>query len=72
MPDELDKTIEKNAAGPKSASDEVGSVEQHPLTQQIAADRYLTSKRVMKSGRRGFRLTRVIPPGAEDFHSRGV
>ena len=71
MAEGLDKQISENAAGPKSASDEVGSVEQHPLPHQIAADRYLASKKAMKKGR-GFRLTRIIPPGAEDFHSRGV
>jgi hypothetical protein len=62
MDEELDSQIKKNAAGPKSASDEVGSVEQHPLPHQIAADRYLSSKKAMKKGR-GFRLaaSRVRP-----------
>jgi hypothetical protein len=63
MPDELEDTIQQNASGPKSASGDAGSMEQHPLPDQIAADRYLASKKAMKSGR-GVRLTKLVPPGA--------
>ena len=63
MTDPLEETIQQNAAGPKSASGDAGSMEQHPLPDQIAADRYLASKKAMKAGR-GVRLTKLVPPGA--------
>jgi len=40
----LDNTIRENAAGPKRASGDSGSVEQHSLSDQIAADKHLASK----------------------------
>jgi hypothetical protein len=61
--DELDDAIRENAAGPHSASGDAGSMQQHSLPDQIAADKHLASKRAM--GRKGLGLTRVkiIPPG---------
>ena len=64
MADEIDKTIEENAKGPKRASGDSGSVEQHPLNDQIAADRYLASKKAAKSRGLGIRLTKLVPPGS--------
>lgn len=64
MPDEVTNAIEENAQGPKKASGDSGSVEQHPLTEQIAADKYLASKEAMKSRSRGVRFSKLIPPGA--------
>jgi len=64
MADELDDTIQQNAAGPKSASGDAGSMEQHSLPDQIAADRYLASKKAARSKGLGVRLTKVVPPGA--------
>ena len=63
MADELDNAIKENAQGPKRASGDSGSVEQHPLTEQIEADRYLSSKEAAKKGL-GVRMTKVVPPGA--------
>jgi len=63
MPDELQQQIEENAKQPRRASADGVEVEQHPLKDQIEADRYLESKNAMKKGR-GFRLTKLIPPGA--------
>ena len=54
--------IRENAAGPKRAQGDSGSVEQHPLTEQIEADRYLASKRAAKKGL-GVKMTKVVPPG---------
>ena len=45
MADELKDVIKKNAQGPKSARGDVGEVEQHSLTEQIEADRYLDARR---------------------------
>jgi hypothetical protein len=65
MPDPtpLDETIAENAAGPKKAQGDAGSVEQHSLQDQIAADRYLASKEAAKRGR-GIRISKLSPPGA--------
>jgi hypothetical protein len=65
MADELNDTIIQNAQGPAKASGVAGSVEQHKLTDQIEADRYLASKQAAKSKRRGLVFNKIVPPGAE-------
>lgn len=65
MPDELDATIRQNAAGPAKVAGDAGSVEQHSLPDQIAADRYLKAKEAAASKRRGLRFSKLVPPGAE-------
>ena len=60
----LDTQIRDNAAGPKKATGDSGSVEQHSLNDQIAADRYLASKKAAKSRGLGIRLTKLVPPGS--------
>lgn len=65
MPDELDSTIRENAQGPAKASGDSGSMEQHKLTDQIEADRYLASKAAAKSKRRGLVFNKFVPPGAD-------
>ncbi len=64
MADELEQTIRDNAQGPARAQGDSGSVQQHPLPDQIEADRYLASKRAARSKGLGVRRTRVVPPGA--------
>ena len=64
MADEIDKTIEENAKSPKRASGDSGSIEQHALADQIAADRYLASKKAARSRGLGIRLTKLVPPGS--------
>ena len=59
----LDTKIRENAAGPKRASGDSGSIEQHPLADQIAADRYLASKQAARSKGLGIRLAKLVPPG---------
>ena len=59
----LDTQIRDNAAGPKKATGDSGSVEQHPLNDQIAADRYLSSKQAARSKGLGIRLAKLVPPG---------
>jgi len=63
MADDLENSIQTNASGPKKASGDAGSVEQHSLSDQIAADRYLNSRQATKSGL-GIRKTKLVPPGA--------
>lgn len=65
MADDLEQTIRENADGPAKASGDSGSMEQHKLSDQIAADRYLASKQAAKSKRLGLRFTKIVPPGAE-------
>ena len=63
MADDLEDTIRTNAEGPKSASGDSGSMQQHSLPEVILADKHLAAKKAMT--RRNFGLTRVqiIPPG---------
>ena len=63
MADELDTSIRDNASGPRKASGDSGSVEQHDLKDQIEADRYLNSKQAVKNGL-GIRISKLLPPGA--------
>lgn len=61
---ELDDTIRQNADGPVKVSGDAGSVEQHKLSEQIEADRYLAAKEAAKSKSRGLRFNKIVPPGA--------
>lgn len=65
MADELEDAIRKNAEGPAKASGDAGSVEQHNLSEQMEADRYLASKDAVKKPGRGLRFTKLVPPGAD-------
>ena len=63
MSEDLEAKIRENAAGPARVSGDAGSVEQHSLSDQIAADRYLASKDAAKKSSRGLRLNKFIPSG---------
>lgn len=63
MTDSLDAAIQENAIGPKSASGDAGSVEQHSLPDQIAADKHLQSKQAMSSKGLGIKLLKISPSG---------
>ena len=65
MADEIDKSIAENATGIKRASGDAGSVEQHSLTDQIAADKYLASKAAGAGTGLGVRRFKLSPPGAD-------
>jgi len=65
MADDLENTIRQNAEGPAKVAGDAGSVEQHSLSDQIEADRYLASKQAAKTKRRGLRFNKLIPPGAD-------
>ncbi len=65
MADDLEDTIRQNAQGPAKAAGDAGSVEQHKLTEQIEADKYLASKEAATSKRRGLRFNKLVPPGAD-------
>jgi len=60
---DLKDTIETNAKGPKQATADGVTIQQHPLKDQIAADEYLTRKEVAKRPARALVRVRIIPPG---------
>jgi hypothetical protein len=65
MADDLVQTISDNAQGPAKASGDSGSMEQHPLPDQIAADRYLESKKAARRKGLGIGLKKLVPPGTD-------
>lgn len=64
MPDDLSDAIRTNANGPKAAKGDSGSMEQHSLTDQIEADRYLASKKAAGGKGLGVKISKLVPPGA--------
>ena len=65
MADSLDDVIKENAEGPSKASGDSGSMEQHSLPDQIAADRYLESKKAARRKGLGIQLKKLVPPGTD-------
>ena len=65
MTDTLSDIIERNAEGPAKASGDSGSMEQHPLPDQIEADRYLESKKATRGKGLGIGLKKLVPPGTD-------
>lgn len=63
--EELEQAIAENARGPSRVAGDSATVEQHRITDQIAADRYLASKKAAKSRTRGLRFSKIVPPGAD-------
>jgi len=64
MAEDLKETIKQNAEGPKRASGDSGSVDQHSLKDQIEADKYLASKDAGKNPAKAFTRAKIVPPGA--------
>ena len=65
MTDDLKDSIEKNAQEPRRASADGVEVEQHPLTEQIEADRYPASREARSKPHKALRLAKLSPPGAD-------
>jgi hypothetical protein len=65
MSENLEDAIRESAKTPAKASGDAGSVEQHKLTEQIAADKYLASKAAASRKKRGLRFNKLVPPGAD-------
>jgi len=63
MTEPLDNSIQENAAGPRKASGDSGSIEQHSLADQIAADKYLESKKASRAKGLGVKLAKISPGG---------
>jgi hypothetical protein len=62
---ELQDNIRENAAGPKRAKGDSAEMEQHSLPDQIAADRYLSSKEAAKKKGLGIATKKLVPPGTD-------
>lgn len=69
MPDpspnpDLEQAIRDNVAQPAKVSVDGQSVEQHPLKDQIEADRYLASKAAARKPGLGIKFAKIVPPGS--------
>ena len=62
-PSEIETAIEANAQGPESASGDAGSMRQHSLADQIAADKDLAAKAASRIRRLPFRVVAINPGG---------
>jgi hypothetical protein len=65
MADDLEDIIRENALGPAKATGDAISMEQHPLPDQIAADRYLESKKAVRRKGLGIGFKKLVPPGTD-------
>ncbi len=63
-PGDLDKGLRDAASQPAKASVDGQSVEQHPLKDQIEADRYLASKAAARKPGLGIKFAKIVPPGS--------
>ena len=64
MAEDLDSAIKQNAEGPKQASADGVSTQQHSLPDQIAADKYLAGKRAAsKNPAKAFTRVKIVHPG---------
>ncbi len=65
MADELNNTVRDNAIGPRKASGDSGSIEQHPLKDQIEAEKFLAGKTAAATNpTKGFTRVKIVPPGS--------
>ena len=63
MAEDVDSAIRQNAQGPESAEVDGVKVKQHPLSDQIAADKYLAGKDARRNPARAFARIKTVPPG---------
>ena len=63
MPEELEDAIKENAAGSESAEVDGVRVRQHPLRDQIEADKYLAGKAAMANPAAALRRVKLVNPG---------
>lgn len=61
--EDVEQALINSAAGPKRASGDTGSIEQHSLREQIEADQYLASKTAASKKGLGIRNFKLVPPG---------
>lgn len=66
MAEDLEQNIRDNAAGPKQASADGVNVQQHDLADQIAADKYLETRKASRTRGLGIKLLKISPPGTSE------
>lgn len=64
MAKEVADALRDNAQGPAEAAGDGQSMRQHNLRDQVAADRYLSSRDATRRRNRGLNLAKFSPPGA--------
>ncbi len=64
MTEDLKNAIKQNAEGPKQASADGVSTQQHSLADQIEADKYLAGKEAMAKKNFGLTRVKIVPPGS--------
>ena len=62
--DDLDNTIRESASGPAKAAVDGISVEQHPLSDQIAVDKHLGAKAAGRNPAKALTRMKIVPSGA--------
>lgn len=60
---ENEAKINTNAGRPKRVKGDEGEFEQMPIADQIAADKYVVSKRAARKSTLGIRSMKYAPPG---------
>lgn len=63
MSEPLDSAIKTNAEGPRKAGGDAIDIEQHSLPDQIAADKYLESKKAARARGLGIKTVKIAPGG---------
>ena len=63
-PSSDDEALREAATQPAKVSVDSQSVEQHPLKDQIEADRYFASKDAARKPGLGIKFAKIVPPGS--------
>jgi hypothetical protein len=64
MADDIENAIRQNAQGPESAEVDGVKVKQHPLSDQIAVDKYLAGKdAAQRNPAKAFTRVKIVSPG---------
>lgn len=63
MATDLSDSIQESAAAPQRIVVDGVVSEEHPLRDQIAADRYLAGLAATRSAKKGFSIAKLSPPG---------
>ena len=63
MTEDLKDTISQNAQGPESVEVDGVRVKQHPLGDQIAADKHLGNKAAGRNPAKALTRVKILPPG---------
>ena len=64
MAEDIKEAIQQNAQGPSMARGDSGEVRQHPMTGQIAADKYLAANEGFKKNHGGIRMVKLQASGS--------